>query len=100
LYGKSIASSNNLAYKMRHCALTSHDQVNLKKIEYLTFILYWLFKRKNNTPQESIKYMKYLKILVMIHAKQVTKVAEVLKIKNRFRDINSFSEGDCRINLY
>jgi hypothetical protein len=30
--------------------------------------------------KESIKYMKYLKYLVMIHAKQVTKVGEVSKI--------------------
>jgi len=98
---KSRQPARKLAYRKRHLALSSHDQVRLKRYKR---IICFLIIKKQKEGKLSEDAVRFLGVVASAYA-QISTVSEEDYEKaselrpSKERDIDSFKASDCRINF-
>jgi hypothetical protein len=90
-------TAKQLAYRSRHLALTSSEQVKCRKLKKIIKTL--IVKSENDQSNEDIDYLLKLFVAKYISLAYSYEIPSVSKRYNRNRTINSFTNSECYINF-
>jgi hypothetical protein len=90
--------ARKLSYRKRHLALTSNDQVKIRRARLALIMILFRIKR-SRTPEKKgflmklAKFMSFKLILLKYHPRELEKLPPLLRLQHRVED---FDEADCK----